>query len=39
MTAVSYLDLKNIESHPRLTTKIEMGDCAQFLVLTRAPGF
>ena len=39
MTAVSYLDLKNIESHPRLTTKIEMGDCAQFLVLNPSARF
>jgi nickel transport system substrate-binding protein len=39
MTAVSYLDLKNMESHSHLTTRMEMGDCAQFLVLNPSARF
>jgi len=33
VTAVSYLDLKNLEQNPDLETKVEMGDIAQFIMM------
>lgn len=33
VTAVSYLDLKNLEQNPDLETRVEMGDIAQFILM------
>jgi nickel transport system substrate-binding protein len=38
VTAVSYLDLKNLQKNPTMETKVEMGDIAQFLLLNPSAG-